>query len=419
MKLPLIPDIAVTMLKARMKQSVVAAVGVTFGIATFIALISFMNGLNQFFDNLILNRTPHVRIYNEIKPSEKQPIDLSPRYGQHHNFIHSIKPKDRGQEIYNSSIIIEILRADKRVQGVTPQLTQQVFFNSGPIEIGGVVYGIDITEEEKLFSLSDYVTDGDINDLNNSSNGIFIGKGIADKMMLTKGDIIQLTTASGGIALLKVEGIIQFGFAEIDNVTAYTSLRTARKLLGKPDSYVTDIRLKLHDITIAPQMATELKQMFTVEAKDIQSVNAEFETGNKIRSLISYAVGITLLVVAGFGIYNILNMMIYEKMDSIAILKATGFAGRDVKRIFIYLSLIIGVTGGSMGLILGYVLSLIISYLPFETTSLPTIKTFPVSFSAVYYLVGISFALVTTYIAGLLPARRASEVDPVIIIRGK
>ena len=52
---------------------------------------------------------------------------------------------------------------------------------------------------------------------------------------------------------------------------------------------------------------------------DIQTANSQFETGSFIRSLISYAVGITLLIVAGFVIYNILNMMIYEKMDSVTL----------------------------------------------------------------------------------------------------
>jgi lipoprotein-releasing system permease protein len=65
-------------------------------------------------------------------------------------------------------------------------------------------------------------------------------------------------------------------------------------------------------------------------------------------------VGITLLIVAGFGIYNILNMMIYEKMDSIAILKATGFSGLDVNNIFITIALSIGIFGGTLGLIFGF-----------------------------------------------------------------
>ena len=75
-------------------------------------------------------------------------------------------------------------------------------------------------------------------------------------------------------------------------------------------------------------MAKEYSTLYDVDTEDIQTANSQFETGSTVRSLISYAVGITLLIVAGFGIYNILNMMIYEKMDSIAILKATGFSGR-------------------------------------------------------------------------------------------
>ena len=74
--------------------------------------------------------------------------------------------------------------------------------------------------------------------------------------------------------------------------------------------------------------------------EDIQTANSQFETGSFIRTLISYVVGIVLLVVAGFGIYNILNMMIYEKMDSIAIMKAIGFSGKDVNLIFIFIALI-------------------------------------------------------------------------------
>jgi lipoprotein-releasing system permease protein len=130
-------------------------------------------------------------------------------------------------------------------------------------------------------------------------------------------------------------------------------------------------------------------------------------------------VGIVLLIVAGFGIYNILNMMIYEKMDSIAILKATGFSGNDVKWIFISLSIIIGLTGGIFGLLFGYAFSNIIDVIPFETTSLPTVKTYPIDYNIIYYSIGITFALFTTIISGLFPALKASKVDPVEIIRGK
>lgn len=414
----LILNIAIHLLRARLKQTVVAAVGVTFGIAMFISLVSFMNGLNDLLDGLMLNRTPHIRLYNEIKPSEKQPIMLSDEYKESTNFISSIKPKDRGKAIYNSKAVISNLKKDSRVVDVAPKINTPVFFNSGTIEISGVIYGIDVVAEEELFKLSDYIIEGKESDLT-QNNSIIIGKGLADKMLLVIGDIIKITTVKGDLASLKVVGISQIGIAEIDDVSSYTSIDTAQKLLGESTSYITDIQVKLHDITMAPALAKEYSNKFNLDAIDYQTSNSQFETGSTVRSIISFAVGIVLLIVAGFGIYNILNMMIFEKMDSIAILKATGFSGSDVKWIFISLSLIIGLTGGVLGLIFGYIFTSIIDVIPFNTAALPTIKTYPINYNPVFYIIGISFALITTAIAGLFPALKASKVDPVEIIRGK
>lgn len=418
MNVKLILNIAAHLLRARLKQTVVAAVGVTFGIAMFITLVSFMNGMNDLLDGLMLNRTPHVRLYNEIKPSEEQPILVSEKYKHSINFISSVKPKDRGKAIYNSQAIIRNLKQDQRIIDVAPKITEPVFFNSGTIQLSGMIYGIDVNAEEKLFQLTDYIIEGKVSDLN-QNNSIIIGKGLADKMLLTTGDIIKITSARGNLASLKIVGITQIGIADIDDKMSYTSLTTAQKLVGEPTNYVTDIQVKLYDITKAPALAKEFKSKFDLDTIDYQTTNSQFETGSTIRSIISYAVGIVLLIVAGFGIYNILNMMIFEKMDSIAILKATGFSGSDVKWIFISLSLIIGITGGVFGLIFGYIFSSIIDVLPFNTAALPTVKTYPINYNPLFYVIGIVFALFTTTIAGLFPALKASKVDPVEIIRGK
>ncbi len=418
MNFKLILNIAFHLLQARLKQTVVAAIGVTFGIAMFISLVSFMNGLNDLLDGLMLNRTPHVRLYNEIKPSENQPISISEVYKNNINFINSIKPKDRGKSIYNSKSILKVLKNDSRIIDVAPKITTPVFFNSGTIEISGIINGIDVDAEEKLFALSDYIIDGKIVDLS-QNNSIIIGKGLADKMLLVKGDVIKITTSKGNLVSLKIVGISQIGISEIDDVSSYTSLDTAQKLLGEPTNYITDIQIKLFDMASAPKVAKEMSATFNVDSIDYQTANSQFETGSSVRSIISYAVGIVLLIVAGFGIYNILNMMIYEKMDSIAILKATGFSGNDVKWIFICLSLVIGLVGGVFGLLFGYLFTSIIDIIPFETAALPTIKTYPINYNPMFYVIGIIFALFTTTIAGLFPAMKASKVDPVEIIRGK
>jgi len=419
MKKGILINIAKALLLARWRQTLVAAIGVTFSIAMFITLLSFMSGLNDLLDGLILNRTPHVKLFNDIKPNLNQPINNDSAFKNMHNFISSVKSDANRIALYNSGAIMKNLDIDNRVLGYTPRLTAQIFFNNGSSEITGALNGIDPIKEAKLFHFNEYVTSGDALNLNNESNTIILGKGLAEKLIASIGSIVQISTSKGERFQLKVIGIFQSGLKDFDDVQSYTSIKTVQKVLIKPNDYITAIDIKLKDILLAPALAKEYAKVYELDAEDIQTANSQFETGSFIRTLISYAVGITLLVVAGFGIYNILNMMIFEKMDSIAILKATGFSGSDVKSIFIYIAVSIGVFGGLVGLLFGFIISTIIDQIPFVTAALPTIKTYPINYNPNFYIIGIIFSLITTYFAGWFPARKASKIDPVIIIRGK
>jgi lipoprotein-releasing system permease protein len=419
MTLPLNIEIARSLMVARWKQTLVAAVGVTFSITMFITLLSFMTGLNAMLDGLILNRTAHVRLYHEVQPSTVLPIHLATEFKDHYNFIYSVRATQARPEILNSLAILQSLKKDPRVLGVSPKVSAQAFFNSGKVDITGVVNGIDVMAEVALFHFSDYVVQGDYHDLKNIPNTIILGKPLAQQLMVQLNDLVQLTTPQGEQFNLKVVGMYQSGLQDFDKTQAFASLVTVQKLLGKSPSYMTDIGVKTTNLELAPTMAAEFHTIYKTDAIDIQRANAQFETGTKIRMVIAYAVGVTLLIVAGFGIYNILNMMIYEKMDSIAILKATGFSGRDVRLIFIAIALSIGLFGGAVGLVFGFGLSVLVDQIPFVTEALPTIKTYPVNYDPNFYVIGIIFSLITTFFAGYFPARKASKVDPVVIIRGK
>jgi lipoprotein-releasing system permease protein len=419
MKNTVLLKIAKTHLLARKKQTAVAALGVTFGIGAFIILVSFMTGLNGLLDGLILNRTPHIRIYNEVKPSEKQPIQRSSDYKSAYHIIHSVKPKKTKNSIYNNIPLLEVLKRNKRVKGVTPLVAARVFYVSGSTQLNGNVSGIDIVEQTRLFNFGDYVTRGEPSGLANNENGIIIGAGVAKKLSLDMGDYIQVVSTTGQIASLKIVGFFQSGLSDIDNVQSYVNIKTAQRIQGQPKDYVTDIYVKLFDMELALPMSKEIQRNFDVNAIDIKSANAQFETGTSVRNMITYAVSVALLIVAGFGIYNILNMLIFQKMNDIAILKATGFSGKDVRNIFLYQAMMIGLAGGGLGLVVGYLVSLLISVSPFETEALPTIHTFPVNFEVRFYFIGTVFALLTTFFAGLMPARKASKIDPVEILRGQ
>jgi lipoprotein-releasing system permease protein len=411
-------NIAKTHLLTKMKSTVTAALGVTFGIGAYITLVSFMTGLNEMLDSLILNQTPHIHLYNEIEPTKNQPILLYEEYENSVNMVHSIKPKQSQRKIHNALPILKYLKKDSKVKGATPQLRAQIFYLSGSIELGGNLVGVDIMEETRLSNMRDYIVGGSPEALMNTENGILLGSGLAEKMSLTVGDRVQISTVRGGIFPLKIVGIYQSGIADIDNIQSFTNLKTVQRILGEPQNYITDINVKLFDIGEAPAFAQILGKQFKVKATDINEANAQFETGSNIRNLITYAVSITLLVVAGFGIYNILNMLIYEKMKDIAILKATGFSGRDVQLIFMSQAMIIGFVGGILGLFVGFILSKVIDNIAFKTEALPTITTYPINFNIWYYIIGITFALLSTFVAGWLPSNKAKRIDPVRIIRG-
>jgi len=419
MNVKLILSIAWKHLITRKRQTIVASLGVMFGIGTYVIMMSFMTGLNGLLDGMILNRTPHVRLYNEVLPSAIQPIDMATAYRETIHIVHGVKPQKKQPRLYNALATLDYLNSQPEVLGAIPQVKAQGFYLGGAVQLSGIMLGIKPEEENKFYNLGDYVVEGSTKELAQHESGIILGAGVASKLSLKLSDYIQVSSPTGGNFRLKIVGIYQSGLADIDNVQSYINLKMAQRIMGEQDNYITDINVKLKDMQQAPDLAKKWALLFEVNAVDIQAANAQFETGTSIRNMISYAVSITLLIVAGFGIYNILNMLIYEKMNDIAILKATGFSGQDVQAIFMSQAIIIGLMGGVLGLLLGFTGSYLISIAPFETEALPTIKTFPVNFSISFYLIGTIFALFSTFMAGVFPSRRAAKIDPVEIIRGQ
>jgi lipoprotein-releasing system permease protein len=409
--------IAKTHLFTKIRQTSIAALGVTFGIGAYITLVCFMTGLNGMLDDLILNQTPHIHIYNEIEPSKYQPVMLFDALKDRFNVVHSIKPKLSQEKIHNALPMIKYLEENENVKAALPQIKTQIFYMAGSIQLGGNLIGINPLDEAKLFNIQDYIISGSVEALETTDDGILLGIGIAKKMSLNIGDRIQISPARGGIFPLKIVGFFQSGIADIDAIQSYAKNKTVQGILGEANNYITDINVKLYNIDLARQMSDKIEQHFKLKAIDVKTANAQFETGTTIRNLITYAVSITLLIVAGFGIYNILNMLIYEKMNDIAILKATGFSGRDVQLIFMSQALIIGFVGGILGLVIGFGLSSFIGTIPFETEALPTVDTYPINMNPLFYVIGFLFAMFSTFLAGYFPSTKAKKIDPVIIIR--
>jgi lipoprotein-releasing system permease protein len=410
-------EIAKTHLISKPKQTIVAMLGVTFGIGMFIAMVGLMTGLNDFTEELTMTSSPDIHIYHDI--TQDRPTILEQVNEDGMNVVYNQKPKIETSKLRNATQIVQLIRQDPRVQGVAPTLSSQVFYNYGPVELNGTILGVDILEEDKLFDLRSKMKSGKIEDLKASNDGIIMGTGLARKLNVENGDRVVITTPQGNTMTLKVVGTFQMGIGAIDNVRSYANIATVQTILQRDQSYITDINIKLKDLHLAKAMAGEFQKVFGYKAEDWETANATMLTGVIIRNILTYSVSITLLIVAGFGIYNILNMTIYSKMKDIAILKAMGFAGKDVKRIFMIQSLTIGFIGSITGILIGFGLSTLISKAPFDGGDVISLDHLPVNFDLIYYVIGVVFGVTTTAIAGYMPSRKASRMDPIEILRGQ
>ena len=409
-------EIAKTHLLSRPKQTIVAMMGVTFGIGMFIAMVGLMTGLNNFTEELTMTSSPDIHIYHDV--TETRASILDQLYPGEFNVVHHQKPKKETSRIRNAEQIATIIRKDERVKGVAPMLASQVFYNYGAVQLNGSMFGVDIMEEDKLFDLKRKMKSGRIEDLKANHNGIIMGTGLARKLNVVNGDRVVITTPQGYTMTLKIVGLFQMGIGTVDNVRSYANIETVQTILQQNKDYITDINIKLVDLNQAKAIASEYQQLFRYKSEDWETANATFLTGSIIRNILTYSVSITLLVVAGFGIYNILNMTIYNKMKDIAILKAMGFSGKDVKNIFLIQALVIGLIGSVGGLCIGFGLSSLIAQVPFNGGDFLSLDRLPVNFDPKYYIIGIVFGVTTTAVAGYMPSRKASYVDPIEILRG-
>lgn len=409
-------SIAFTHMRAKLKQTVIATIGVTFGITVFIFMLSFITGTNEYTQDIVFENSPHLRLYNEATISSVSLLDE--KYPDKINIVHHVKPKDILINLKDGNRAVQELEDDKRVLAVSGSISTQVFYRFGPSAINGMVIGVDFEKEDALFDLRAKLVDGSFHELTTIPNSLVMGVGLAKRLNVNTGDRLYVTTQNGNNFFVTIAGLFKTGLTELDNMQSYASLNTVQRFLRVPSSYITDIKLKLHDMEAAPEMTDELVSRYGYSGSDWKRDNSTLLEGEVLRNMITYGVAATILLVAGFGIFNILTMMIYEKMKDIAILKAMGFSDTNIRWIFLTQALVIGIAGALLGLLFGFLAAYGLSKMPFESDVMISMDHLPVSFNILYYVTGFTFGIITTALAGYFPSRNAANTDPIAILRG-
>ncbi len=393
--------IAFQYLRARKKQSLLATLGVTLGVTTFIVMINFMTGVNDFLDDAVFNGSPDMIISaKQNKSSSKQLFKTQ---------INSLTKIDK---------IDTFLTKQENIQSFAHQIISPAILVSENNQLPGSINGVFPSSEKNMVDLERRLIEGEgFDSLLEKDNAILLGISLARKLQVSTGDHLKMILPNGKNKRLQVAGIFSFGITTIDNVRTYFPARTLQNLLGQHDA-ITHVHLKLKNRDDVGLKTEASNPMNAVIIEDWKDANKTIVIGNKVRDILTWSVSFALLLVAGFGIYNILNSTVVQKRKDIAVLKTIGYAANDIIFIFLVQSVSIGLLGALFGAGLGYMISYVISTTPLDTTDFIIVDTYPINFKLGYYILGVVFGVATTILAGYFPSKKASSVDPVTIIRG-
>jgi lipoprotein-releasing system permease protein len=390
------------------KLTTVAVMGVLLGMSVYIFMNSLLVGFDRSSNTSIFRSTSHIRVYKDDEISQVLVNDPKDHY-----IIVNPKVVPNNNTIINPDKIQSIILAQKDVVVVTPQVNSNVFYNNGKSQISGLSVGIKPDEANLMYDIKSFMVEGNFDLLKSKPNGIVIGSGISEKMNLSVNDNINLTSSKGINRTFKIVGIFKTNNSVTDKSKSYINIAASQQLLKQGNSYITDINVNIKNSEKAEEIAKKISDLTGYKAEGWKQANETLMATNKMRKMIITFVSLTILLVAGFGIYNILNMTVSQKINDIAILKAMGFKGKDVIRIFVTQA----VTIGLMGVIAGVIMATILISLLKRVYLGGDIGYFPVDYEPTKFIQGVVIGLIITFFAGYIPAKKAAKIDPVDIFR--
>ena len=403
-------EIAFTHILAKKKQTVIVSFAAAIGIAAFIFLNSLVLGFNRDSDEALFKSTPHIRIYVDDKISEPLLNDTA-----NNNIAVISNPKivNESKKLLNPNRILSEVKQIEDVTTVTAWLSINVFYNNGSAQVNGSSSGVNINEANEMFDIQSSMVEGNLQDLISTPNGIILGVGIADNLSVMLNDNISVVSSIGIVKVMKVVGLFKTSNSVVDKSKSYMNLSLAQQLMAEGPDYITDIYVNVKDPDKAASYLPMIIERTGYNAEDWKAANESAEASKKTRGIMMGSISIIILIVAAFTIYNIVNMTVKQKLHDIAILKAQGFAGKSVVKIFISEAMIIGILATIMGLFIGAALVKALSKVYIGGDR----GYFPIDFEPEIMIMGIIIGLLVAFIAGFIPARGAAKIDPVAIFR--
>jgi lipoprotein-releasing system permease protein len=407
----LILDIALTHVRSRARQTLVAIAGVSIGVGFSIMMAALMQGSQDDFIRQLVNALPHIAVSDERRDPPLQPAETEYAAVR----MHGLTPESRRPGIKNPLATMAALEG--WVPGaVAPSVKVQAIIRYASRDVGTSILGIDPHREPRVSDLVNQMRQGTLASLYRATNAIILGDRLAEKIGARVGAHITVQTSEGARIDAQVVGFFHSGVRTVDESTSYVLVRTAQ-ILARQTGLVNEIRVRVNDPMAARVVSARIEQETRYKSVSWQEAHEDLLNTFVIRNLIMYTIVGAILLVASFGTYNIISTITHEKARDIAIMKSLGLSEGTVRTIFVIEGQILGLVGGVIGFGLGYVLCLALGSIEIKSPFIDTTRI-PLAYSMWHYAIALGVAMLSSFAAGYVPARRAARVHPVEIIRG-
>ncbi len=410
--------LAIRHLFSRKRQTVLTLLGIVLGAAAYVVITGFFLGFQGFLIAQLVDNDAHIHVSSKENILTEHSLDNA-FYGRKPEHVFWISPpsgrKDNAR-IENPPDWFKRLDHDPRVEIYSPQLRTQAILRQAKSAISANLIGCDPYKQVRVNSLADSMVAGKFTDLGAGSNRLILGQGLLNKLGARVSQIVQVSTGNGEPVPFKIVGSFKTGITLFDDLQAYGSLSDVQKINGTP-SEINEIAVRLIDYSHAADIATNWATISVDKVQSWDQINANFLSIFKIQNVMRYMMIGIILVVAGFGIYNVLNMTVNQKKKEIAILRSMGFDTSDVISLFFSQGLLLGLCGGLIGLIIGYWICLYLETVPFSGGPIGGAGFLHISLSPIIYLQAMALAIFSSSIASILPAYAAGKMTPIEIIR--
>ncbi len=398
----LVLRIALTHVRSRVRQTLVAVAGVATGVGFSVMMAALMEGSQNDYVRQLIDTQPHITVLDERRQATVQPAETSFDTAE----IRGLTPQARRRGIKNPMAIVASLEG--WVPGVmAPAARTQGIIRYAGRDVAAGLVGIDPQREPKVSAtLAKHMSEGTPAALYRAANAVILGDRVAKRIGARVGSNLTVQGGNGTRVAAQVVGLH----------TAYTGgvyvLMKTAQVLAQQTGYVSEINVRLTDAMAAREVALRIERETGYQAVSWQESYEPVLNAFVVRNIIMYTIVGAILLVASFGTYNIISTITAEKMRDIAIMKSLGLRQSTVRSIFVVEAAMIGLMGAAVGWGLGYTLTRTLGGIQMMGSYLP------VEYSLVHYAIATTVALAASLIAGYLPARKASRLHPVEIIRG-